>query len=81
MITNNAPLPNAFTDEEPKHNFCCYKRIQPCFLKQYIKKYRKSAFLAFYYGYVLGKTVLFQQQKIVTKKTDNNKYVNLTEMV
>jgi hypothetical protein len=33
MITDNAPLPNAFTNEEPKHNFCCYKRVQPCILK------------------------------------------------
>jgi hypothetical protein len=43
MITNNAPLPNAFTNEEPKYNFGCYKRIQPCFLKQYIREYRKFA--------------------------------------
>jgi hypothetical protein len=70
MITNNAPLSNAFTDEEPKHNFRCHKRIQPCFLKQYIKKYRKSAFSVFY---CWENQYCFPQQKTVTKKTDKKK--------
>lgn len=43
MITNNAPLPNAFTNEEPKHNFCCYKRVQPCFL-EHNKQYRNGIY-------------------------------------
>jgi hypothetical protein len=43
MITNNAPLPNAFTNEEPKHNFCCYKRVQPCFL-EHNKPYRNGTY-------------------------------------
>lgn len=43
MVTNNAPLPNAFTNEEPKHNFCCYKRVQPCFLK-HNKHYRNGTY-------------------------------------
>jgi hypothetical protein len=62
MISNNAPLPNAFTDEEPKHNFCCYKRIQPCFLKQYIKKYRRSAFSAIM-GTCVRKQYFFNNKK------------------
>jgi len=43
MVTNNAPLPNAFTNEEPKHNFCCYKCVQPCVLK-HNKQYRNGTY-------------------------------------